>query len=121
MRGDNGAINFSLSLTQDATSARSPPKGSDFLYSKPYNPTPHCPGCDFSALSSQGRWGSANAASIAAGNNWGYGLVWIGGPTWNMPPVWAHEIGHNVSARRRGVQIRRTSELGVRVSWHCKY
>ena len=60
---------------------------------------PFCPpsACAFSALASQGRWGYPTTASIAAGNSWGYGYVWIGGTVWNQLPVWAHEFGHTVS------------------------
>jgi len=51
----------------------------------------------FSALATQGRWSTATPAGIAAGNTWGHGYIWIGGPHWNDVPIWAHELGHNVS------------------------
>ena len=54
-------------------------------------------GCAFSALSTQGRWGRATPAGIAAGNTWGSAYVWIGGISWNDVAVWAHELGHSVS------------------------
>ena len=49
-----------------------------------------------------GRWDPATAANQAAGNNFGYGYLWVGGVSWNDLPVWAHELGHNVSRRRGG-------------------
>ena len=51
-------------------------------------------GCNFAALSF-GYW-SATAANQAAGNNFGYGYIWMGGINWNDIPVWAHELGHNM-------------------------
>lgn len=46
-------------------------------------------GCNFAALSF-GHWESI------AGNNFGYGYMWMGGVSWNDVAVWAHELGHNM-------------------------
>ena len=61
-----------------------------------------------------GRWDPATAANQAAGNNFGYGYLWVGGVSWNDLPVWAHELGHNVSRRGGGVKDIRLSLGGRR-------
>ena len=54
-------------------------------------------GCNFAGLSSGGRWDPATKQSIAAGNTWGFGYLWIGGISWKDLSVYAHEFGHNYS------------------------
>lgn len=51
--------------------------------------------CSWAGLGSQGRWFSQT--SPGNGNTWGAGLVWLCGEAWNSPPVYLHEMGHNVS------------------------
>ena len=52
--------------------------------------------CSWAGLGSQGRWGTTET-SPENGNTWGKGLIWLCGEAWNSPPVYLHEMGHNVS------------------------
>ena len=60
----------------------------------PVNYTTIFTGCNFSGLGTQGRWSPPNQASIAAGNSWGYSMLWMGGVSWNDVSTYAHELGH---------------------------